>query len=101
MKIIRSWSNREFSWVYECLYWHFHQQLFGTKYCRYHSFKDIIKDKDLWLLNGEKDSSVLVINRIDYSNIMQKMIHDGIKNKIHQQKADNTLKDLKTFQEFP
>ena len=31
---------------------------------------------------------------------MQKVIHDGIKNKIHQQTADNTLKDLKTFQEF-
>ena len=28
------------------------------------------------------------------------MIHDGIKNKIHQQKADNTLKDFKSFQEF-
>ena len=59
------------------------------------SFKDIIRDKDLWLLNGEKDSSVLVINRIDYNNIMQKMIHDGIKNKIHQQTADNTLNFLR------
>ena len=62
---------------------------------QYHSFKDIINDKDLWLLNGEKDSSVLVINRIDYNNIMQKMIHDGIKNKIHQQTADNTLNFLR------
>ena len=28
------------------------------------------------------------------------MIDNGIKNKIYEETADNTLKDLKTFQEF-
>ena len=60
----------------------------------------MIIDKDLVLLNGDKDSSIVVMNRIDYNNIMQKMIDDGIKNKLHEETADNTLKDLKNFQEF-
>ena len=60
----------------------------------------MIIDKDLVLLNGDKDSSIVVMNRIDCNNIMQKMIDDGIKNKLHEETADNTLKDLKNFQEF-
>ena len=28
------------------------------------------------------------------------MIDDGIKNKIYEQRADNTLRDLKIFQDF-
>ena len=31
---------------------------------------------------------------------MQKMIDDGIKNKIHDQETNNTLKDLKNPDEF-
>ena len=57
----------------------------------------MIIDKDLVLLNGDKDSSIVVMNRIDCNNIMQKMIDDGIKNKLHEETADNTLKDLKNF----
>ena len=60
----------------------------------------MIIDKDLVLLNGDKDSSIVVMNRIDYNNIMQKMIDDGIKNKLDEETADNTLKDLKNSQEF-
>ena len=37
------------------------------------------------------------MNRIDDNNIMQKMINYGIKNKIYEETADNTLKDLKNF----
>ena len=43
----------------------------------------IIRHEDLVLLNGNKDSSVAAMNTIDYINIMQEMIHDGIKNKIY------------------
>ena len=56
--------------------------------------------EDLVLLNGDKDSNIFVMNRIDYNKIMLKMIDDGIKNKIYEQRADSTLKDLKIFQDF-
>ena len=54
----------------------------------------------LSLLNGDKDSSVVIMNRTNYNNIMQKMIDDGIKNKIYEETTDSTLKDLKNFQDF-
>ena len=50
------------------------------------------------LLKGDKDSSIIVINRIDYNNIMQKVIDDVIKTKIYEQTADNTLKDWKNYE---
>ena len=43
---------------------------------------------------------VVVMNRTDYNNTMQKMIDDGIKNKMYEETADDTLKDLKNFSEF-
>ena len=46
------------------------------------------------LLNGDEDSSVVVMNRTDYNNIMPKVIDDGIKNKIYKETTDNILKDL-------
>ena len=66
----------------------------------YHNLKDISWDKNLVLLNGDKDSSVVVMNRTNYNNIMQKMIDDGIKNKIYKETTDNTLKELKYFKSF-
>ena len=45
------------------------------------------------LLNEDKDSSV-VMNRIDYNNIMQKMIDDGIKNKIYEEIADKIFRSF-------
>ena len=68
----------------------FHQQYIYT----YHNLKDIIRDKYLVLLNGDEDSSVVVMNRTDYNNIMPKVIDDGIKNKIYKETTDNILKDL-------
>ena len=50
------------------------------------------------LLKGDKDSSIVVINRIDYNNIMQKVIDDVIKTNIYEQTADNTLKDWKNYE---
>ena len=40
------------------------------------------------------------MNKTDYNNIMEKMIDDGIKNKIYEETIDNTLKDFKNFQDF-
>ena len=64
------------------------------------NLKDIIRAKALVILYGHKDCSVTVMNWTDYNKIMQKMIHDGIKNKIYEEAIDNTLKALKFFQEF-
>ena len=44
--------------------------IFATKDYTCHNLKDIIRDKDLVLLRGNRDSSVIVMDRIDYNNII-------------------------------
>ena len=60
----------------------FTNNIFATKDYICYSLNNMIRDKDLVRLNGDKDSSIAVMNRTDYNNIIQKMIDDGIKNKI-------------------
>ena len=78
----------------------FTNNIFATKGYTYQNLKDVIWGKDLVLLNGDKESSIVVMNRTDYNNIMSKIIDDGIESKIFEESTDNTLKDLKNFQEF-
>ena len=73
----------------------FTNKIFANKDYTYPSLKDIIRDKDLVLLNGDKDSSIVAMNRTDYNNIMQKMIYDRIKKYIYEKATGNTIKDLK------
>ena len=79
----------------------FTNNMFTTiKDSTYHNLKDIVRDKNVMLLYGDKDSGVVVMNRTDYSSNMQKMIDDGIKNKMYEETTDNSLKDLKMFKSF-
>ena len=48
----------------------FTNDIFATKDYTCHNLKDIIRDKDLVLLIGNRDSSVIVMDRIDYNNII-------------------------------
>ena len=48
--------------------------IIATKDYTNHNLKDIIRDGDLVFLNGDKDSSVVVKNRTDYNNPMQKRL---------------------------
>ena len=52
------------------------------------------------MVSGDKESCVVIMNKSDYQNKMQQMIHDGIRDGIYKVTADNTLDDLKTFQSF-
>ena len=78
----------------------FTSYIFATKDYTFHNLKDIIRDKDLVLLRGNRDSSVIVMDRIDYNNIIQKKIVHGTKKYIYEETADNTLIELKNFQDF-
>ena len=49
---------------------------------------------------GDKESCVVLIDKTDYQDKLQKMVEDGIKNGIYKVAEDNTLKDLKLFKSF-
>ena len=66
----------------------------------YEHLKRIIKDPNLLVVSGDKESCVVIMNKSDYQNKMQQMINDRIRDGIYNVAVDNTLDDLKTFKSF-
>ena len=52
------------------------------------------------LLSGNRDSSVIVMDRIDNNNIIWKIIVHGTKKYIYEETVNSTLIELKNFQDF-
>ena len=52
------------------------------------------------MVSRDKESFVVLIDKTDYHNKLQKMVDDGIKNGIYKVAEDNTIKDLKLFKSF-
>ena len=52
------------------------------------------------MVSRDKESFVVLIDKTDYQDKLQKMIDDGIKNGIYKVAKDNTIKDLKLFKSF-
>ena len=78
----------------------FHQNIFSTSDYTYKVLHKLASDPDLVVLSGDKDSSVVIMQRADYVNKLETMIEEGITNEKYMVTEDNTLKDLKSFQDF-
>ena len=78
----------------------FHQNIFSTPDHTYKVLHKLASDPDLVVLSGDKDSSVVIMQRADYVNKLETMIEEGIANGKYVVTEDNTLKDLKSFQDF-
>ena len=49
------------------------------------------------MVPGDKESSAVILNKIDYQNKMQQMINDGTRDGTYKVTVDNNFDDLKTF----
>ena len=89
----------------------FHQSLGNTTYklpnnvyrtrdTMYHKTKFIRDNKDIVILSGDKDSSIVIMNRKDYSKKIDDMINDGMQQGKYKGTDDNILKELESFQSF-
>ena len=65
----------------------------------YKYLKRIINGKNLVAVSGD-ESCVVLMDKTDYRDQLQKMVDDGIKNGIYEVAEDDTLKDLKQFKSF-
>ena len=66
----------------------------------YHKTKFIRDNKDIVILSGDKDSSIVIMNRKDYSKKIDDMINDGMQQGKYKGTDDNILKELESFQSF-
>ena len=78
----------------------FAKHIYATKCFTYKNLKNIVKDENIAVLSGDKDSSIAIMQKGDYNQKLQQMIDEGIRNGIYTPTEDNTLNDLRKFQEF-
>ena len=78
----------------------FTKNIYAAKDYTYKNLKNLIENKDLVVISGDKDSCVVILKRGDYDKKLQGMIDEGITNGTYAPTADTILNDLKKFQDF-
>ena len=71
-----------------------------TKYNTYHDLCHLRNNKDIVLLSGDKDSSVVVMSKVDYVEKVNSMINEAIRQGKYEMATDTTHEDLEKFQSF-
>ena len=66
----------------------------------YHDLRHLRNHKDIVLLSGDKDSSVVVMNKVDYIKKAKGMIKEGIQQGEYEMTMNTTDEDLEKFQSF-
>ena len=71
-----------------------------TKDNTYHHLRHLRSNKDIVLLSGDKDSSLVIMNKVDYVKKVNGMINEGIRQGKYEMTKDATDKDLEKFPSF-
>ena len=78
----------------------FTNNVFQTNEYTYHNLKNLIWEKDVVVMKGNKDSSVVILNETDYVEKLENMVKEGINKGTNILTQDNTIKDLNNFKQF-
>ena len=78
----------------------FTQNIYHTKDDTYQHLGHLIQNNNIVLLSGDKDSSVVVMNKKDYIFKVDNMINEGIQQGKYNWPNDKTHEDLEKFQHF-
>ena len=78
----------------------FTNNIYAVKNYTYHNLRGMIQNKDVVVVKGDKDSSVVIIRKSDYVTKLNTMIDDGIMKGTYVKTTDNTLKELPRCQDF-
>ena len=79
----------------------FTQNVYRTKDSTYNLLKPLQRNKDIVLLSGDKDSSVVILDKACYNEKINRLINDGISKGVYViEENDNTLTELNSFQNF-
>ena len=76
----------------------FGKNMISTEDHTYKELKTLIHNKDVVILKGDKDSSIVIMNKTNYIKKIGTLI--GIKNGTYAETDDTTMQDLKRFQDF-
>ena len=77
----------------------FSNNIYNSKDYTY-DLKLLIKNKNIKVLQGDKDFSVIMMDSEKYYKKLETMVNENIKYSIYKETIDTTLHDLKLFQDF-
>ena len=78
----------------------FTRNIYHAKDTTYSSLQELRNNPDIVILAGDKDSSVVLMNRCDYEAKVNAMIEEGITQGKYEKTDDSTHNDLANFQNF-
>ena len=78
----------------------FTKNVYSTNDNTYKKLQRLMRNKDIAVIPGDKDSSVVIMDKTDYNRKLQHMIDDGIEKGIYAPTTDETLSDLRKFNSF-
>ena len=74
--------------------------VYHTKDGTFNKTKLLRDNKNIVKLSGDKDSSIVVVNEIDYDKKVEEMIKERIGREKDEETEDYILKELESFQSF-
>ena len=78
----------------------FSKNVYDTKDFTYQTLKNLINNRDIVILEGDKESATVIMNKTDYIRKMNEMIEKGLEDGTYVESEDTTLEDLKHFKDF-
>ena len=78
----------------------FTKNVYSSEDPTYQKLKGLIKNESIAVVSGDKESSIVVMNKADYIRKMHNMIQEGIENGVYIECIDTSLIDLKHFNRF-
>ena len=74
--------------------------VYHTKVNTYNKTKSLGDNKNIVILSGDKDNSIVIMNKKDYNKKVEERINEGIEQGKYEETEDNVLKDLESLQSF-
>ena len=78
----------------------FSKNVLETKDFTYKTLKKLIDNPDIVILEGDKESATVIMNKVDYVTKMNQMIEKGLEDGTYVESEDTTLEDLAHFKNF-
>ena len=78
----------------------FSKNILNYKDLTYKNLKSLIQDENIVILKGNKDSSVVIMDRSDYIQKLEDILEERISKGTYEKTGDTTLRDLKRFHNF-
>ena len=79
----------------------FSQNIYRTKDSTWNLLRPLQRNQNIVLLSGDKDLSVITLDKACYKEKINRLINDGISKRVCViEENDNSLSELKSFQKF-